>query len=166
MSRPFEKLTYAERIVYLFVERATELHRVSIETACRMTAEQVDQAMPRAKDILAEEHRLRLTPIIERDGWWTCEPTRRIAALALDAAIKRNLGEWERYARVFFDFDDVTEAANVGRSGALGTNALLKQALGEHMAVSPSMDYVVERVDAATTHGKGFVERTPEAVAA
>ena len=101
---PFGKLSRPAKIARLFAERATELHVVPLASAIKSTVAETRLAMPYAKDILKAEYGLRLTPIIERDGWWTATPTHRIAVLALQATSERHQGEWRRSSRVFADF--------------------------------------------------------------
>lgn len=160
-------MTIPEKIVWLFEHRVTEAHRSAIERPLSLTPEQFDAAIPQARDLGAEMG-LRLTPIYDRDGWWTARPTHRIAARALYEAAVRNNGEAERNARVYRGFG---KAGHVGDQAAVvasvirGTKAQLVTSLPER-TLTVDTDYIVTLVDQAIAEGHGYVERLREPAAA
>lgn len=143
MRRP----TTAERIIWLFEDRVTEAHRRAIEKSLEITAEEFDCAIPKARD-LGVTKGLRLTPIYERDGWWTAEPTRRLAAIALHEAVKRHLGEAKRNARVYAEFGELDAFTKYHDAAAQGTLTAFVANLRE-LEIAPESDYVLTRVDDA-----------------
>lgn len=153
---PLKGLSIAEKIVWCFEHRATEAHRSAIERPLGITPEQFEQAIPRARDI-GIENGLRITPIYEREGWWTANPTRRIAAIAVLEAAKRNLGEAQRNARVYDEFGGVGTGARFQEAALGGSISALRAELPE-LQVSASADFVLNKVDAAIDRGRGFVE--------
>lgn len=155
----FGELSRPQKIAFQFGERHTELHIVSLMKAIDGTQAEVRQALPTAKDILKARYGLRLTPIIEREGWWTCDPSRRIAVIACQAAAERHEGEWQRNTRIYDDFGLAGEAAAAGRFGARGTTATIEDILEKEVAVSPDSDYVLNRVDKAIAVGRSYVGR-------
>lgn len=154
----------AERIAFAF-ERHTEVHRAGVELRCELTPEQFDAAIPRAREIVAEDGLGYLVPVYEREGWWTVHPTDRIMAIALHEGVKRNEGEAARNAFCFKGhprFGDIAEALASNRRGS---THLVEASLPER-SIDPKLDYVIERVDAAVAGGKGYVLRESERAAA
>lgn len=158
------KMSRPRRIVWLFEERCTEAHRDQIARALQITPDEFEAAIPRARD-LGTEHRIWLTPIYDRPGWWTGYPTDRIVARACVEAGERNIGEALRNR-------NVAQA----RAEALGTSTAKQVASGvalvemAYMGVSRSLqeqvsgvdtsvdfDYVVDRVDAAVAENRRYV---------
>jgi len=141
-------LSAAEKIVWLFERKVTEAHRATIELTLHLSEMQFDQAVARARDLGAEQG-LYLTPVYEREGWWTCEPTRRIAAIALRESVRRNYGEAERNHRVLGDDfgKRITHAAGVVESGLAGSLAIIREL--PEIRISSGADYVLDRIDAA-----------------
>jgi hypothetical protein len=137
----------AERILYEFEHNVTEVHRRAIETTLGITAQQFDEHIAKARDLGVElDPPLRITPIYERDGWWTCRPTERIMAIAVNESLKRNLGEQLRIARVLTG----TRLAEFSRYAAAAVEGTLSAYLSEHadlLDVSEWADYVVGAID-------------------
>lgn len=159
MKRP----TTAERIVYEFEHNVTEVHRRAIETTLGITPEQFDEAIAKARDLGVELNQpLRITPIYERDGWWTCRPTERIMAIAVNESLKRNLGEQLRTARVLTG----TKLAEFARYAAAGVEGTLSAYLANHadlLEISENVDYIIGAID--DTHPRLFVLRQSQAAA-
>lgn len=162
--RPLRGLSIAEKIVVLFEDRVTEAHRSAIERPLEITSEQFDQAIPGARD-LGVKSGLRITPIYERDGWWTSEPTQRIAARAVHETLKRNVGEAQRHARVYAKFGQLDSFCDWHGKQLAGTVAAYLDGLGQ-LEVTADSDYVLGRVDTAITASRGYVERNHEELAA
>lgn len=141
MKRP----SVAERIVYEFQHNVTECHRRAIETTLGITAVEFDQAIPKARDLGADLE-LRLTPIYERDGWWTCRPTERIMAIAEYETLKRNLGEHLRNARVLAG-TKLAEFSRYAAAGLEGTVAAYMKNHADLLEISESADYIIGAID-------------------
>jgi hypothetical protein len=166
MSAPngWNRMSNAEKIVWFFEHRVSEAHKFSACKTIRITDAQFEQSIPRARDIGIESG-LRLTPIYEKDGWWTGYPTERIAAIALRESVERNLGEAERNARVYDSFHKVGPSAHIVEQTNRGNFASIEAQLPE-VTMAPEFDYVISRVDKAIAEGKRYVELMPLAVAA
>jgi hypothetical protein len=162
----------AERIVYEFVHNVTEVHRRAIETTLGITPEQFDEAMPRAKDLAVERpDALRLTPVYRpvgengrftSEGWWTCRPTERLAAIAEYEALLQDLGRKERVLRV----QRGTKLEDAARFAVRAVKMSIQEFLDEHQAlldIRESVDYVIEAIDDATP--RLFVLRRDRAAA-
>jgi hypothetical protein len=162
--RPLKGLSIPEKIVVLFEDRVTEAHRSAIERPLGLTEEQFEVAIPRARD-LGVKSGLRITPVYDRAGWWTAEPTQRIAASAVHETLKRNAGEAERHARVYAEFGQLDSFCDWHSKQLNGTIAAYLGNLGQ-IEVSEEFDYVIKRIDDALASKKGFVEREQEALAA
>ena len=146
-----------ERIVWFVRDRGiTEAHRSAVEDLLRINRDQWEQSIARARD-LAIEDGLALTPIYDRDGWWTVDPSRHTASRALQESAHRNLGEAARNARVLADLEGVSHTALLTEASHIGIRALIESQLDRDLAVN--LDYVVERVDRAIAAGKLIVER-------
>lgn len=152
----------AERIAFAF-ERHTEVHRLGIEFRCELTREQFDAAIPRAREIVAEDGLGFLLPVYDRIGWWTVDPTDRIVAIALHEGVLRNEGEAERMAFCLkgHRFADIAEALASNRRGS---THLVEASLPER-DIDIDFDYVIDRIDAAVAERKGYVLRDIEAAA-
>ena len=138
----------AEKIVWLFTERVTEAHRAAVEMTLGITEEEFTRAIPRARDIGVEEG-IWLTPIYEREGWWTARPTRRLAAIAVRESVKRNLGEAQRNARVYCSNfgEDIADVVNGVKGGMHGLDTLVASVPELH--ISEEADYILDAIDAA-----------------
>lgn len=154
---PLQNMTVAEKIVWLFQHRVTEAHRSSIEKPLKIEAEDFDSAIARARD-LGVDVGLRITPIYEREGWWTSDPTQRLAAVAVKETLKRNQGEAERHARVYAGFGDLDGFTKWDRAALEGRITAFLENLGQ-VHVTEDVDYVIDRVDGAIERGHGYVER-------
>lgn len=153
---PLQGMTVPEKIVWLFETRVSEAHRSAIEQPLGIGPEEFDRAIARARD-LGVERDLRITPVYEREGWWTAYPTQRIAAVAVHETLKRNYGEAERHARVYAKFGDLDGFTKWHRSASIGTLTAYLDGLGQ-LEVSAGADYVLSRVDLAKGARKGYVE--------
>lgn len=151
-------LTIAERIVWLFEQKVTEAHRGAIETPLKITSDEFNQASSQARD-LGVARGLRITPVYEREGWWTSEPTQRIAAKAVHETLKRNRGEAERHARVYAKFGDLDGFTKWHSASTEGTLTAYLTGLGQ-LEVSSGADYVLDRIDAAVAKQRGYVQRS------
>lgn len=150
--------TIAESIAWAFEHRTSEAHREMIEAQLDLSPEQFDRAIGDARDILKIDADLSLTPIYEREGWWTARPTHRIALRAEHESWKRMTGEAERNARVLAGF---------GRNGEIGqAAAMIASAVNGFESwivtlgaaeVSAELDYVLTAVDQAIERGDRFV---------
>ena len=160
---PLDGLSIAEKIVWLFSERVSEAHRAAVEMTLGISEEQFDQAIARARD-LGVDSDIWLTPVYEREGWWTARPTRRIVARAERESVQRNLGEAKRNHRVFSNFfgERIAHAVGVVEAGLSGCLAIV-DALPE-MAISDASDYILNEID-ATPANRPYIYRTPAAVA-
>lgn len=159
MSGIFAKKSHPERIVAAF-ETHTELHRSAVQDlAGRLTPEQFDAAIPRAREIVAEEKLGELIPIYDpgREGWWTIRPTERLVAISYHEAARRGEAEWARIAFCATrpKFKQIAAHQADGRRG--GTYAI-EAGLPERM-ISPEADYVLEAIDGAIARGQGYVAR-------
>lgn len=160
------RLSTPEKIVSFFADRGiTEAHRAAIEGWAGIDAEQWEQSIATARDIAAEEG-FSLTPIYERPGWWTVDPTQHVAAVALYESARRNMGEAERNARVLSKLSGVSKAALLVEASHIGTKAVIEKELADDLALSLGLDYVIARVDDAASSGKDYVERKRERAAA
>ncbi len=139
--------TVAECIVGLFHGHVTEIHRKAVQATLKITAEHFDQNIARARD-LGVDKGLHITPIYERDGWWTARPTQRIAAIAVHETLKRQLGEAERHARVYADFGKLDGFTTWHRAATSGTLTAYLEQLSE-VEISAAADYVLTDIDAA-----------------
>lgn len=155
----FQRLSHPEKIVYIFEHRVTEAHSSALRQG-GMTEEQFRQAIPAARD-LAIERGLYLCPFYDTgmEGWWTARPTQRLAALALQQSMLRNLGEAERNARVFRALGVVSAPAQNYGTSIEASVSYLEAKLAEPLAVSPESDYVYEAVRDAIGRGLGYVPR-------
>lgn len=139
----------AQRIVYEFQHNVTECHRRAIEATLGITPDQFDVAIPHARDTAAElDPPLRLTPIYERDGWWTCRPTERIMAIAEYESLKRNTGEHLRNARVLAG-TKLAEFSRYAAAGLEGTVAAYMQHHAGLLEISADADYIIGAIDDA-----------------
>lgn len=154
--RQFKKFSHPERIVYYFTHLATEAHKDSVAHTVGITPEQFEDAIARARDIGIEDG-LRLTPIYEREGWWTGRPTERLAAIALHESVNRNAGEAERNARVYESFHEVGGAARIVEQTYMGNLATIRAKV-DAIDVSAGADYVLTSIDEAEKQGRRFVE--------
>lgn len=155
-----------ERIVYAFAQRFTEMHWSRVCQQCRLSKEQFESAISTARDIGIEEG-LWITPIYEREGWWTCEPTDRILVRAGLETSKRNIGEAERNRRVAKaraawlgtkSSEKIAEGlAVVDMSYRGGESALRAEIPEAHIA--GYADYILDRVDAALEADLDYVLR-------
>lgn len=154
----------AERIVFEFQNNVTECHRRAIEVTLGITSDDFDRCIPRARELAAElDPPLRLTPIYERDGWWTSRPTERIMAIAEHEALKRNLAEHTRNARVLSG----TKLAEFARYASASLEGTVAAYMAHHAAlleISETADYIIGAVDAALPNL--YVLREKEAAAA
>lgn len=155
------KRSVAERIVFEFEHNVTETHRRAIETTLGITHEEFDANIGKARDQGVElDPPLRITPIYERDGWWTCRPTERISAIAVEESLKRNLGEQLRTARVLAG-TKLEQFAQYAASGITGTlNAYLDHH-SDLLQISEQVDYVIAAIDDAAP--RMFVVRREQA---
>jgi hypothetical protein len=153
-------LSIPEKIVWLFEYRVTEAHRATLYLPpLSIEVEQFDETIATARD-LGVARGLRLTPIYEREGWWTAEPSRRIAARALYESLRRNQGEQERNARVYSGFGRVGDIAQTAEMATRGTRNVAEVEIPELSKPSQAQnDYVLERVDLAVAARKGYVAR-------
>lgn len=163
-SREIRKLSHPERIVFYFTHLATEAHKGSVAHTMGISLEQFEDSIAKARDIAIEDG-LRLTPIYERDGWWSADPTERLAAIALFESVNRNAGEADRNARVYESFHRVGTAARIVEQTYQGNLATIRAQV-DALKVSASSDYVLTRVDEAAAEGRRFVGRDAEPVAA
>lgn len=157
-------MSTAEQIVWLFEKRVTEAHRSAIQQPLEIGTEEFRAAIAQARD-LGVESGLRITPIYEREGWWTCEPTQRIAAMAVHETLKRNAGEGQRHARVYAEFGQLDSFCDWHSKQLEGTLTAYTGGLGQ-LEVSAEVDYILSRVDVAVAAGRGYVAREAEGAAA
>jgi hypothetical protein len=168
----FMALSKAERIVYLFHHLVFEAHKHAICTPCEMDPDEFDDVIARARDIGAERG-LFITPIYEREGWWTSAPSDRILGLAMLETSKRNIGEVARTYRLANarakhlntkSSERLAEGAGLVHLAYKGGLSNLREELPE-VSIQPESDYVLSRVDSAVVEGKGYVSRDPRAAA-
>lgn len=149
-------MSHAEKIVWFFEHLASEAHKASACKTIKITELQFEQAIPRARDIGMEDG-LRLTPLYEREGWWTGYPTERIAGIAVRESEARHVGESERNARVYESFHKVGGITRVVEQTCRGNLYSIEAQLPE-IEISSDLDYVIARVDRAIADGKRYVE--------
>lgn len=145
----------ARRLVRVFQSLASEAHRSLIESTAQLTSEQFDAVIAKARR-LGKDNGLRICPIVERPGWWTAYPTRRLAAKATEAAIERNKGEAQNNAEAYFDFGDITDW-NAHDAKQQEYRLASFRAAHQELEIAPEFDYVLSRVDEAIGAGHGYV---------
>lgn len=155
-----------ERIVFAFEHRFTEVRWSRICQQCRLTKEQFESAIATARDTGIAQG-LWITPIYEREGWWTCEPTDRILVRAALETSKRNIGEAERNLRVAkaraialgTDASDrIANGLALVEMSYKGGEASLRDQIPESH-ITEYADYVLARVDAAQAVDLDYVMR-------
>jgi hypothetical protein len=145
--RKFAELTIPEKIVWIFQQKIRHGHREAIETALKLDPEQYTDAIRHARDLglagidpktgqpaldkrdksgRTEIGPIYLTQVYERKGWWTCQPTDRIVAIAIEAGRRRNLSEAQREVRLYGAVFGVNigYAARSGEAGQAVTGAI------------------------------------------
>lgn len=146
------------RVVRLFERFASELHVDTLREAARLThlAERQFYRVMTGAALDGVEVGLRIVPVIERPGWWSGYPSRRIAARAELAAIQRQKGEAQNKARIYFDFGSITEwMQNDAKNQEYREAAFV--AANPELNIGPEFDYVLGQIDAASTDGRGYV---------
>jgi len=150
-------MTVARRIVWCFEHRATEAH---MDAICEWVG--IDQDGFRAVIGEAREIHIardfKLTAIYDRPGWWTCRPTEKIIARYEEEAMKRNLSEQQRNARVYGDTRIAPLIETLAQIIEGSFNTWVQQG-HQAEAQSERSDYVIEAVDKAAAKGVAHIAR-------
>jgi hypothetical protein len=151
--------TIAERIVFYFEKEVTEAHIDAVCGRLTITREEFHQHIPEARDLKIGPG-FRLTPIYERDGWWTHRPTERIMTIAEHESLKRNTGEQLRNARIYKQ-TRLEGFANTLAKVLQGTMHAFNEDLRATLEISQEADYIIDAVDDAADRGRLIVRKVP-----
>lgn len=150
--------TIAERIVDYFTREVSEAHIMAICRRLDIDEDQFRLHIADARDLKIGPG-FRLTPIYERQGWWTRRPTERIMAIALREAIRRNVSEQLRNARVYSG----TRLDSFARFQAATLQGAMAAYLDTHVAlltIDADLDYILNDVDRAISRGRVIVRNS------
>ena len=124
------------------LHRGRIMHLFGIDAFGTAADQKLQKSLAKAKDIGATVG-LRITPVVERSGWWTSRPTDAVALMAEGRRISAMGTEWRRNARVF---KGMPMAGTLGIAVRNQLEASV-QTLSELMPTASRVDECLQRID-------------------